>query len=65
MDISILTKVFVTDFYKSEWPIGFLKAVLKVNISYERLWELLWHIKCVNELPLVSDERKNEGFINK
>ena len=39
-------KHFIIDFYESEWPIGFLKAVLKVNISYERLWGILWHIKC-------------------
>jgi hypothetical protein len=41
-------KEFLTDFYESEWPIGFLKAVLKINISYEWLWNFLWSIRHVS-----------------
>ena len=36
---------FIIDFYESEWSIGFLKAILKCNISYERLWKALWFIR--------------------
>ncbi len=41
-------KELLTEFYASEWPIGFLKSVLKVNISYERLWSFLWSIRHVS-----------------
>ncbi|MBO4845618.1 MAG: hypothetical protein J5525_04850 [Lachnospiraceae bacterium] len=42
-------KRFTRDFYEAEWPIGFLKAVLRINISYEGLWNTLWYIKHANK----------------
>ncbi len=34
-------KQFVADFYESQWPLGFFKALIKADISYERLWLFL------------------------
>ena len=38
------------DFFESMWKVGFLKAILKVNISYERLWTTLkcFYTWCLN-----------------
>ncbi len=42
-------KEFVADFYESQWPIGFLKSVILVPISYECLWGFLRVIKTMFE----------------
>ena len=41
----ICPRRLINDFYESAWPIGFFKALIKFNISYERLWDILKSIK--------------------
>ncbi len=42
---AICPQNLINDFYESAWPIGFFKALIKVNISYERLWNILKSIR--------------------